>query len=475
VEKVGIMTSLLAGRGSGAEPASRVWAERARPRAVVERISADDLTQLACDVGPVPMQIAALLVLDSGFPLEWPVVVTAIGERVRRVPRLRQRLVRTPPGCGRPIWVDDPNFDIRNHVRCVPCPAPGDHPALLAVAVDVATRRLPPDRPLWSVTLVPGLADGRAGLVVVLHHVVADGIAGLAILSSLVDGGTHVPDPGFPRRAPKGWQLFTDATSGRLRGLIAWRSSMRRLLDAAAELRPAGAGLAPASSLNRQTGPRRRLAVVSMELAAARDVAHAYGGTVNDVVLTAVTGALHAVLSHRGERVGRLVVSVPASARRTVGGTGNQVGVIPVELPTGGDTLRRLQAIAGITRARKRAPRGASTALLGPAFRTLARVGLFGWFVNHQRLVNTFVTNLRGPPHRLSFLGGSITELHAVTVVPGNATATFAAISYAGTLALTVIADPDRCPDLSMLARHLQDEFDALTRGRGDASARRPR
>ncbi|MEJ3748944.1 wax ester/triacylglycerol synthase domain-containing protein [Actinomycetes bacterium KLBMP 9797] len=439
----------------------------------VERISPDDLTQLACDVGPAPMQIAAILILDNASTLEPSAVRAAIADRIRRVPRLRQRLVRTPPGCGRPIWVDDPRFGIRHHVHWVPCPAPGDEQALLAVAATIATKRLPADRPLWSATLVTDLAHGKAGLVVVLHHVVADGIAGLAVLSSLLDGGSGAPNPGFPRPAPTWRQLLADTTSGRLRGLTALRSPARRLRHAAAELQPARTGPAPASSLNQQTGPNRRLAIASTELAAARDVAHAYGGTVNDVLLTAVTGALHALLRHRSEHVERLVVSIPASARRTAGGTGNQVGVIPVELPTGGDALQRLQAIARITQARKSAPRGASTALLGPAFRTLARMGLFHWFINHQRLVNTFVTNLRGPEHRLSFLGAPITGLNAVTVVPGNVTVTFAALSYAGTLTVTVVADPDRCPDLPVLSRHLQDELDTLASGR--ASLSRPR
>jgi diacylglycerol O-acyltransferase len=430
----------------------------------IERISPDDLTHLACDVGPAPMQVAAVLVLDGGAKLAPSTVVEAIADRVSTVPRLRQRLVRLPMGYGRPIWADDPLFDVRRHVHCVHCPAPGDERAMLTIAAAAATRGLPADRPLWSITLVTGMAHGAAALVVVLHHVVADGIAGLAILANLVDGAPPTSRCDLPRPEPSPRRLFADAVRAHLRTVATLPATMRRLRSAAAVLRPAGTAPAPACSLNQPTGGRRELASVRVDLAAVRAAGRAYGGTVNDVLLTAVAGALRALLHNRGEGVDRLVVSVPASARRSTGSAslGNQVGVIPIAVPTGGEPLRRLRTIAGITRTRKDAPRGATTSLLGPAFRALARVGLFGWFINHQRQVNTFLTNLRGPEQRLSFLGTPISDIHPVTVVPGNVSVAFAALSYAGTLTVTIIADPDLCPDLPALTRHLRGELATL-------------
>jgi len=215
--------------------------------------------------------------------------------------------------------------------------------------------------------------------------------------------------------------------------------------------------------------------VAHADLAAIRQVGHAHGGTVNDVLLTAVGGALGAVLRRRGETATTLVASVPVSARRATGAThlGNQVGVMPVAVPTTGDPRERLAAIAQVTRGRKTAPRGASAALLVPVFRALARLGVVRWLVDHQRLVTTFVTNLRGPQTRLSFLGAPISELIAVSGTTGNVTVAFAALSYAGTLAVTVNADPDRCPDLPDLVADLQRELDLLAALGREPSVRR--
>jgi WS/DGAT/MGAT family acyltransferase len=243
-------------------------------------------------------------------------------------------------------------------------------------------------------------------------------------------------------------------------------AGVARLRAAASELGTAELGSArgwhaPRCSLNRPIGRRRVLAVVRVELAAVLAAAHAQGGTANDVVLTAVTGALWTVLAARGEDVDRLVVSVPVSSRQQTGATelGNQVGVIPVTLPVTGDPIRRLAAIARITRQRRTAAPGSSAALIGPVFRLLAKAGLFGWFIDRQRVINTFVSNLHGPQQRLSFLGAPVLDVIPVSMITGNVTVAFVVLSYAGTLNVTVVADPDCCPDLDDLAEALQREL----------------
>jgi diacylglycerol O-acyltransferase / wax synthase len=438
---------------------------RAWPRAVIERTSPIDLMELASDLPGSPMQVAAVLVLGTASGVDLAAVRDSIGERLLAVPRLRQRLARTPFGAGRPVWVDDPDFDIRHHVTTVRCSAPGDETALLGVAATAVTRRLPANRPLWSATLVTSLADGGAALIVVLHHVLADGIGGLAVLARLVDGAPTAPAVDFPRPSPDRRALFLDAFGTRLRALTHLPAGIRHLSSAVAELAASGTAGPPRSSLNQPTGPDRSLAVARADLASVRRVAHAHGATVNDVVLTAVTGALHAVLQDRGESVDRFVVSVPISARReaTAGRLGNQVGVMPVPVTATADPHQRLTTIADTTRHRKPAGPSASAALLGPAFRSLARLGAMRWFVDRQRLVTTLVTNLRGPDHRLSFLTAPITDVIPVSPITGNVTVAFAVLSYAGTLVVTVIADPQHCPDLPVLVTHLQSELDLLT------------
>jgi len=442
-------------------------------RVPVDRASPADLMQLATDVGPAPMHVGAVLVLDTGPGFNVQEAQRLLGERIHAVPRLRQRLRRAPPGCGRPFWADDPAFDLRHHVRQLPCPPPGGERALLEVAAAVTGEPLPRSRPLWSAAFVTGLADGGTGLVIVMNHVLADGIGGLAVLARLVDEAPGLPpgDPraaGFPVPAPGARTLAADAWAGRARGLTHPARSVRTIRQGLAELggarRPPRR--LPPTSLNRPTGSQRRLDVIAADLAAIRDLGHAHGGTVNDVILAAIAGALRALLASRGEQLELVTASVPVSARQaaTGGQLGNQVGVMPVTLPTRGDLAARVTRIAAITRERKTATRGTSAALLGPPFRLLAPTGLLRWFFNRQRLIHTFAANLRGPAESLTFASAPVRAVIAIPNTTGNVTVTFGVLSYAGTLRITVLSDPSRVPDVAVLTAGLHQELGSAAR-----------
>ena len=155
------------------------------------------------------------------------------------------------------------------------------------------------------------------------------------------------------------------------------------------------------------------------------------------------------------------VVSIPVSARpQTVDGElGNQSGVIPVLLPATGTLVARLAPIADLTRAAKRGQRGASTALLGPVFRLLAAAGIYQHFINHQRSIHTFVSNLRGPDTGLTLLGHPITGVVPLAVATGNVAVSFTALSYAGRLVITISADPVTCPDSAQLQHELHRQL----------------
>ncbi|MCW0212130.1 MAG: WS/DGAT domain-containing protein [Pseudonocardia sp.] len=433
----------------------------------IDRARRDDLLELAVDRGSAPWQVGALLVLDR--PLDPAEVRRALAERVRAVPRLRRRLVRTPPLCGRPVWVDDPWFAVERHVREVRCPGPVDDAAqhdaaLYDIAVRAVGTRLSLRHPPWEAVVVTGPAPGRGALVMVFHHVLADGIGGLAVLTRLVDGAPRAEDAGFPRGRPAAWALFADALGERARGMRHPGRAVRRFREALGELRSAHAPRAPRCSLHRPTGSRRALRVVRTDLAAVRDVAHRHGGTVNDVVLTVVGGALGTLLRRRGESVGHVVASVPISARRQADAArpGNAVGVLPVPLPTSGPAVDRLTEVARRTAGRRATPPAASAPLLDAVFRLLAASGALPWLLDHQRLVTTFVTNLRGPQAPLSLLGVPIREIVPVTTTTGNVPVVFGALSYAGALTLTVVADPDACPELDVLADDLGTDLAAL-------------
>jgi len=441
---------------------------------VIDRTTPEDVLNLATDSATSPMQVGAVLLVDGGPDFDPTAAKEALARRISTVPRMRQRLQPAPFGCGRPIWVDDGRFDPDSHIRVEQCPAPGDLEAVLGLAARLIERRLDRTRPLWSATFVTGLASGQTALIAVFHHVMADGIGGLAVLASLVDGADPVAGPpsvGPPRPPPRVGALLADAWRERLRVLVDWRGLRRRFRATVAELRPAWGTSAPHTSLNRPIGPRRRFEIVQVELGPVHAAARSHGATVNDVVLAAVAPALRDLLISRGESADRFVVSVPVARRTEVRASelGNDVGVAPMVVGTGGRPSERLEATAAMSRQLKLVPRDSD--LFAPFVRVLGRLHLIRPFLERQRMINTLVTNLRGPGERLSFLGAPISEAIALSVVTGNVTAAFAVLSYAGTLTITIVADPDTCPDLPLLrdalARHLAELTHEVRNGTG--------
>ncbi|TSA78448.1 DUF1298 domain-containing protein, partial [Deinococcus detaillensis] len=368
-------------------------------------------------------------------------------------------------GWGRPLWVDDPSFSLADHVSVVECPVPGGRQAVLEVAGRVFTAALPPDRPLWAATLVTAVGDGQTALIFGVHHVLADGLGGLALLAGLADTLCGTPEESFPRPAPPRAQLIADAARtgiraiGRLPVVLAGAVRSIKLFGPALRTR-----LAP-SSLNQPTGSRRRFATVECDMNLVREVAHRQGATINDVVLSVVVGALRSLLAGRGEVADSFVLSVPVSFRPHTGvqTLGNQSAVVPVRLPATGEAFERLRTVAQLTRAAKGAAPGASNALLRPVFQLLSQLGLYQRFIDHQRLIHTFVTNLAGPQLPVHLGGHPILKIIPLATASGNVTVSFAVLSYVGTLTITLIADPETCPDLGDLRDGLQRELEAVT------------
>lgn len=453
----------------------------------VDRLSPADLSQLVTDVGPVPLNVGAILVLPGADPDALAAVLAA---RLGSVHRFRQVVRHAPPGFGRPYWVDDPTFDPAAHVSVLECDRLDDA-GLADLGASEVVVPLDPTRPPWRVVVAHDTA-GTVAALLVMHHVLADGVGGLAVLVGLVDGAPGVPaGDGPPTAAPRpgAAALLADAWRSRWAALRRLPRLVRTVRRAGAELGPGDrrertgrtggarrtghAGAAPSSGLNARTGPRRAVHLVDVDLAALRAGTRSRGATVNDALLVAGAAAMRAVLVGRGAPApDALVLSVPVSGRpparpdaappmdppggpRRAADLGNQVGVMPVRTPTGGPLTDRLDAVAAHTRARKAGARGVSAVLVGPAFRALAALRLYRWFVDRQRLVNAFLTNLPGPTARLALGGRPITRLVPVTITAGNVAVAFAALSYAGRLAVTVITDPDVVPEGAELAAHL--------------------
>ncbi len=421
----------------------------------LEALRGADLTMLASDCGPAPMHIAAILLLD-GADDGTTRVVDALVERARHVPRLVQVLVGPRRS---PAWGHDDAADPARHVTAGVLPGGGERAVLDEAAVLVCSP-LDRGRPLWAARWLTGwdaTSARRGALVVVLHHVLVDGVGGLGVLAALADA-EHSGD-----QAPS---LPAEVTAG-APGALAWLHGLLEL--------GLGGGppvLAARTSLNRATGATRHLHVARVPLATFRAAAHRHGGSVNDGMVAAVVGALTGLLEARGEHPRRLVVSVPVTGRPTGDRrAGNDNGVIPVAVPVRLDRDARVRHVAAATARRKARPRGRSALLLGVAFRRLAALGRFRWFVEHQRLVHTFETNVRGPAGRLRIAGHEVSSLLPVAVNPGNIGASFAVLSYAGELAVTVVTDPDVVPDADALVALLQAELDGLVGAPGHRSS----
>ncbi|MCK6211418.1 DUF1298 domain-containing protein [Georgenia sp. EYE_87] len=467
-----------------------------------DRLSALDVTNLVVESHGAPMHVAALAVL-GGAPLLDPstgelrlgAVRALVGERLPR--RLRQRLVVPPRGRGRPHWAAPAAVDLTRHVRTQQVPAPADEAALLELCCRLNERPLDRRYPLWEMWLLTGLGEGRVALLVRLHHVIADGVASLALLSSLLDpapvASAAPPDPGqgaeprpgdgeagsrppaVPAGAPPGGRAPAGRASLARWGAAAAGLTAARVAQVADLVR---AGRAPALSFNRPVGGPTRIVLARADLARTKAVAHAHGGKVNDVVLAAVGGGARRLLAERGELTDELTlrVSVIASLRGpTAGATagpapvagaagppssaetagGNRTGVRVIPVPVGEpDPVRRLERVVASTAAQRSRPP------MQPGGRLL-RHGMVA-VMRRQRMVNLLLTNLPGPPEPLMFAGAPVLELFQLGQNQGNLGISVGVLSYAGTLGIDVVADARLVPDVDVFAAGLTETLDAL-------------
>ncbi|MGY1666745.1 wax ester/triacylglycerol synthase domain-containing protein [Geodermatophilus sp. SYSU D00696] len=424
------------------------------------RLTPGELATLWVDEPAVPFHIALAGEFDGapfrrgGDTLDLERVRSALVRRVARVPALRRRVVRTRSGRGRPYWADDPAFDAGRHVTGVRLPAGEPFPHWCAGAV---LRPLAHDRPLWRAEVVDGLPDGRFGVLVVVHHVVAGGLAGVALAAALLDGGPEqsAENPGPARNLPGP----AVAGAGPPRPLLdRVRRRRRQLADAAADLRTR----APVTSLSRGVGPGRRLAVVRLPLPDLREAGHRLGVSLNDLLLTAVTGGLRDLLTGRGDDVDGLVLraSVPVGAR----GAGQPDGLLVVGLPVGeADPLRCLAAVHADTARRKERLRAGGGDVLDllqlplplarPAVRWMRRVA--------GGRVNLFVTDVPGPDRPLWLAGAQLLDAVPVAPLAAGVPVGVAALSYTGTLSVGITADA-AVDDVDVLATGVQRSATAL-------------
>jgi WS/DGAT/MGAT family acyltransferase len=467
----------------------------------LDRLTSTDASFLHQEGRSSHMHIGGVLLFDGPAPTHQE-VVDHIRGRLHLVPRYRQKLATPPLDSGRPLWIDDNSFNLDYHVRSVALPRPGSEAQLLEMTARIASQPLDRGKPLWEFWMIegieprPGSGIARFAMVSKNHHALVDGVAGLDLAAALFDFSPQPPT--LDTSALVEWQPHPEPSplemmlAGARDALGAAADLTTRTLEAATHpgqtveaLRDAAQGLgelmwaalnpAPETPLNVPIGPHRRFAVVRQELADYRAVKNRFGGTVNDVVLSVVSGALGRWLRSRGlgtEGVEmRALVPVSIRTQEDHGTLGNRLtamrGPLPVDIR---DPVARLGVVSAAMADLKESKQavGAATLVamndrLPPTVLAQASRLQFS-----TRLFNLLVTNVPGPQVPLYILGHKVQDMFPLAFLPENNALAVAIVSYDGRVEYGLLGDFDALPDIQLIADGIDESLRELV-----AAARR--
>jgi WS/DGAT/MGAT family acyltransferase len=391
-----------------------------------------------------------------------------------------------PYELGRPIWVDDDQFDITYHVRHTALPRPGSWEQLVALTTRVQEGLLDRDHPLWEIWMVEGLEGGNVALLQKTHHALIDGVSGVDVATLLLDMSPEFTAPVVaewePEPAPHASQLLLDTLHERLtepaeiaRSIRSMMRGPRRALKGAQDLAQSMStmvtrdAIAPRTSINARTGRHRRIAVVRVPLADVKEIRRGVGGTVNDVVLAGVAGGLRQLFLHRADDTEDLQLRVlcPVSVRSAdqKGALGNKVSAMFVNLPVDNrPAVERLHAISAQTADLKerRQAVGAEMLLGMTEYVAPTLMSLAARVVHRQPFFNLIVTNVPGPQQPLYLMGARLLEAFPIVPLTRNLTVVVGILSYDGTLHFGLWGDRDAAADIEVLASGIDDAFGEL-------------
>jgi diacylglycerol O-acyltransferase / wax synthase len=460
------------------------------------RLTGLDASFLHMENGGAHMHVAGLMLFD-GEPPPYERLLEMTESRLHVVPRYRQKLAFVPFGQGRPRWVDDPHLNLRYHIRRTSLPRPGTEAQLRSLAGRVFSQPLDRDKPLWEMWLVEGVEDGpdgpRFAMLSKTHHALVDGISGVDIVSVLFDATPDPPEPPdrpprwMPRPEPSQAQLLGEALLERATVPAEAARSLRALFRAPRNVvRGAGESLVgvgamawaglrppPRSPYNTAIGPHRRYAWVRASLDDLKAIKNSLGGTVNDVVLASVAGALGRHMTRRGAKLPEtLRALVPVSVRSDDerGALGNRVAAMMAPLPVGEkDPRQRLAVIAAAMQGIKRSGQAVGaqvlTELSGFAPPTLMAQG--SRLVSTERFFNLVVTNVPGPQFPLYLMGRELREINPMVPLAKGQALGIAIMSYNGRMNFGLLGDWDAMGDLDAFAADLEASLEELASAAG--------
>ena len=453
-----------------------------------DRLTAVDASFLAQEGPTSHMHVGAVMIFDGPAP-DYDAVADHVRSRLHLVPRFRQKLAFPPLESGRPLWVDDPSFNLEYHVRDTALPAPGSEAQLRALAARIHSQALDRSKPLWELWLVHGLDGGRFALLSKTHHALVDGVAGVDLATVLFDltpepvAVAHGTEPWRPRPTPSGLDMAARGVRGMLalpfgaatraagaatRPFEALRGT-REALEGLGEVVWAGLNPAPETPLNVEIGPHRRLVWVRHELSDFKHVKDAFGGTVNDVVLAVVAGALQKWLRSRGVRTEGLELRalVPVSIRsgHPRDQLGNLIAAMRAPLPVYvEDPVARLHVVRQAMNGLKDSKQALGAEVLA-GMQALAPPTIFAQASRlnfSTRLFNLLVTNVPGPQLPLYVLGRRLRDLFPVAFLPKQHAMAVAVMSYDGGMDFGLLGDYDAMPDLDRVGELLGESLAEL-------------
>ncbi len=462
----------------------------------LDRLTALDASFLTNESSSSHMHVGAILIFE-GPPPKYTDLVEHVRGRLAQVPRFRQKLVVPPLEAGRPLWVDDVNFNLTYHIRHTALPDPGGEAQLKRLCGRVFSQQLDRSKPLWELWLAQGLERDRFAILTKTHHAMVDGISGVDIGTVLFDF-EPVPEPAavkddwVPQPEPGTTELVARGLSSAVsapvriaeRAVEAVRhpeTAARRAVEALeglTEIVTAFADPAPDVPLNQPIGPHRRYVWARSDLSTFKAIKNALGGTVNDVVLAVVTGSLRNWLHRRGVRTEglelRALVPVSIRAADEQGNLGNRIALMRGPLPVYiEDPVRRLRMISEEMEGLKRSKQALGAEVIS-RFNDFAPPTLLAQAsrINFTtRLFNLIVTNVPGPQIPLYVLGRELEEVFPVAFLPQNHALAVAIMSYNGKVGFGLLGDYDAMEDIEAIGDGINESLTELEEAASAAGA----
>jgi diacylglycerol O-acyltransferase / wax synthase len=453
-----------------------------------DRLTATDASFLAQEGPSSHMHVGAVMIFE-GPPPAYEDFVNHIRSRLHLVPRYRQKLAFPPIETGRPVWIDDASFNLEYHVRHTALPSPGSEEQLRNLAARIHSQQLDRAKPLWETWLVQGLERNRFALISKTHHALVDGISGVDLVTVLFDAEPvpqqlpHEGEPWRPHTEPSSLDLAARGIRGLARTPfeLAGRavgaarrpteslSAAREIAEGVGEIAWATLNPAPETPLNVEIGPHRRFVFLREELDDFKLVKNAFGGTVNDVVLTVVSGGLQKWLRSRGTRTEGLELRalVPVSIRSDEqrGHLGNKLAVMRAPLPVYvEDPVARLKVVRTAMDGLKESKQALGAEVLaGVQNFTPPTVMAQASRLNFStRLFNLLVTNVPGPQIPLYVLGRELQDIFPMAFLPRNHALAVAIMSYNGSMDFGLLGDYDAMHDLDAFGDMVDDSLQEL-------------